>query len=147
VPTPLKPGPPQTEIDLAQVETAASIGCTLEEIAAIVKISKRTLIRRRKDPRFLEALERGQAKGRASLRKMQWDSAKAGNVTAQIWLGKQLLGQRSFEREEKPDVGAVTIPPLIIETYDPEADAVTPVDAAEPGVPEPGALPRPGSGS
>lgn len=31
--------------------------------------------------------------GKRSLRRMQWKSAKGGNATMQIWLGKQLLGQ------------------------------------------------------
>ena len=29
-----------------------------------------------------------------SLRRAQWKSAKSGNVTMQIWLGKQWLGQK-----------------------------------------------------
>ncbi len=130
---PQKPGPAKAEVSLAQVETLATIGCTLEEIAAVVGLSKRTLIRREKEAAFLAAIERGRAKGRASLRRMQWSSAAAGNVTAQIWLGKQLLAQRSFEREEK-DAGVVSIPPLIIETYDPNAEPPAPVDATEPGL-------------
>jgi transcriptional regulator with XRE-family HTH domain len=72
----------------------AAMGCTVEEIAAELRISKRTLMRRQKDPKFLESIERGKARGRATLRRLQWKSANAGNVTAQIWLGKQLLGQR-----------------------------------------------------
>lgn len=32
--------------------------------------------------------------GKASLRRMQFKSAEDGNVTMQIWLGKQMLGQR-----------------------------------------------------
>jgi hypothetical protein len=63
----------------------------------------------------LEALERGRAKGNISLRRMQWKAAEEGNITAMIWLGKQLLGQRSFEREEKNV--PLEIPPLIIQVY------------------------------
>jgi transcriptional regulator with XRE-family HTH domain len=116
----MKPGPPRTSVPLDQVETLASIGCTLEEIASVVGLSKRSLIRRRDDPRFLEAIESGRAKGRASLRRLQWAAAKSGNITAQIWLGKQLLGQRSYEREEKRDT--VEAPPLIIQTVSDEPE-------------------------
>ena len=137
----LKPGPPKKHIDLAVVEGLASLGCTFDELAAVVGLSKRSLIRRRADPRFLEALERGQAKGRVTIRRWQWKAAEAGNVTALIWLGKQLLGQRSFEREEKK-VAAVTIPPLIIQVYNDPTD-----EAAVPGIPEPGPLPGLGSGA
>lgn len=105
-----------------QAEAAASIGCTLEEIGSLVGLSKRTLIRRcKEDPAFHEAIKRGRAKGRATLRRWQWDAAKSGNVTAQIWLGKQLLGQRSFEREKK-EAAKQTAPPLIIETYPAEEE-------------------------
>ena len=31
--------------------------------------------------------------GKASLRRMQYGAANKGNVTMQIWLGKQYLGQ------------------------------------------------------
>ena len=31
---------------------------------------------------------------KASLRRMQYKAAEGGNVTAQIWLGKQILGQK-----------------------------------------------------
>lgn len=85
------------------------MGCTLDDIGRVVKLGKRTLIRRMGDAKFQEAIERGRAKGRCSLRKAQFDAALDGNVTAQIWLGKQLLNQRSFERPEpekppeKPD--------------------------------------------
>ncbi|MEO8373119.1 MAG: hypothetical protein ABI806_28295 [Candidatus Solibacter sp.] len=128
---PQKPGPAPAAVSLAQVETLASIGCTLEEIAAVVDLSKRTLIRRGKDAAFLEAIERGRAKGRASLRRMQWAAAAAGNVTAQIWLGKQLLAQRSFEREEKTDA-IVTAPPLIIQTYNDSSEPTAVADLPEP---------------
>jgi hypothetical protein len=31
---------------------------------------------------------------KASLRRIQWKLAEAGNATMCVWLGKQLLGQR-----------------------------------------------------
>lgn len=95
MPDPKKPtGRPSITVDAEKVELMAAMGCTVEEIAAELRISKRTLMRRQKDPKFLESIERGKARGRATLRRLQWKSANAGNVTAQIWLGKQLLGQR-----------------------------------------------------
>ena len=104
-----------TAIDLNLVESLAGVGCTVEEIAAELRISARTLQRREKQKAFGAAMERGRARGRASLRRAQWKSAQAGNVTAQIWLGKQMLGQRSFERPE--DTQAAAPAPLIINTY------------------------------
>lgn len=78
-------------IDIDQVENLASIGCTQEEIAVVLKVSSRTL-QRRKDAH--EAIERGMHRLRTSLRRWQYEKAKDGNVAMLIWLGKQLLGQR-----------------------------------------------------
>jgi hypothetical protein len=88
-------GRPAIEFDLAQIEGLARIQCTDEEIAAAVGCSVDTLARRKvDDPAFMEALQRGKAKGRGSLRRLQWQRANGGSDTMLIWLGKQLLGQR-----------------------------------------------------
>jgi hypothetical protein len=120
-----KPGSAPKDVELTQVETLASIACTMDEIAAVIGLSKRQLIRRAKELKFGEAIQRGLSKGRASLRRMQWECARSGqgNVTALIWLGKQMLGQRSFEHE-KPAEGEA--PDLIIQVYPGEADAGKP---------------------
>jgi len=44
--------------------------------------------------KFAEAMERGRAKGRISVRRHQMKLLEAGNATMSVWLGKQLLGQR-----------------------------------------------------
>jgi len=50
--------------------------------------------KRRKEPAFKEAMERGKAMGRISVRRSQMKLLEAGSATMGIWLGKQLLGQR-----------------------------------------------------
>jgi hypothetical protein len=117
VPPPKKPtGRPRATVDLALVEKLAGIACTLEEIADVTGVSKSTLLRLGKQTDFSKAIQRGRSKGKVSLRRLQWQSAEgifetiedpAGkkkprrrmivppNVTAQIWLGKQMLGQRT----------------------------------------------------
>lgn len=52
------------EIDLEQVEKLAGIQCTDEEIAAFLHVSLSTIERRKRQPAFAEALERGKSKGR-----------------------------------------------------------------------------------
>jgi hypothetical protein len=42
---------------------------------------------------FREAMERGRAKGRISMRRAQLRMLENGNATMGIWLGKQYLGQ------------------------------------------------------
>jgi hypothetical protein len=84
-------GRPKKEIDYDKVEKLASIHCTQEEIATILELSVDTLQR---DPEFCGIYKRGLEKGRASLRRMQWKAAEAGDKTMLVWLGKQILGQR-----------------------------------------------------
>lgn len=86
---------PRKKIDPEQVRALAGIGCTHEEIAAVLKCSADTLTRR-----FADDLKEGKEHAKASLRRMQWEAAKKGNVTMMIWLGKQMLGQRDYQRLE-----------------------------------------------
>ncbi len=96
-----KGGRPRIQIDLAQVEALAQIGCTLDEIAAVLGVSVSTVDdRMSKDEGFQASHKKGSEHGKATLRRMQWNSARGGNVTMMIWLGKQLLGQKDQSRME-----------------------------------------------
>jgi len=81
------------EIDLVELEKLCFLHCTDDELAAFFGCSTRTIEKRRKDPAFQEAMERGKAKGRMSLRRTQLRLAEQSAAMA-IWLGKQCLGQR-----------------------------------------------------
>lgn len=88
-------GRPEAVIDPLQLEKLCTLQCTDEEIAAFFNVSTKTIQRRRSENQeFAETMERGKASGRISLRRAQYKAALGGNVTAQIWLGKQVLGQR-----------------------------------------------------
>ncbi len=80
---------PRREIDREQVKALAAIFCTVDEIAVIMKIGKRTLERNYKDE-----IETGRANACASLRREQWRAAQKGSAALLIWLGKQFLGQK-----------------------------------------------------
>jgi len=61
--------------------------------------------------------KKGMERGRASLRSFQFQLAKAGNPTMNIWLGKQYLGQSdrvqqeiSGELKTTPGINAVLSP-------------------------------------
>jgi len=56
-------------------------------------VSVRTIERRRKQRKFRDAMERGKAKGRISVRRLQMKLLEEGNATMGVWLGKQMLGQ------------------------------------------------------
>lgn len=67
----------------------ATIGCTGDEIAAVMGCSRDTI-----DRRFAELIKKGHEKRNASLRRTQYDVAvNKKNATMLIWLGKQFLGQ------------------------------------------------------
>jgi hypothetical protein len=109
---PEKAGRPKRAFDLAEVDKLASLHCTDEEIAAWFGVSPKTIQRRKKNPLFAERLERGRAEGKISLRRAQFKKALEGNVTAQIWLGKQILGQRDrWDIDHSGEVASKTILP------------------------------------
>ena len=82
-------------LDASKVEALAALQCTMEEIASGLGISRSTLDRRRdEDPELNAAIQKGRELGTRSLRRLQYDAAKNGNVTMQIWLGKQWLNQK-----------------------------------------------------
>lgn len=87
--SPSKGGRPPLELDESVIYQAAAILCTNEEIALLVGCSEDTLVRR-----FADLLKKGRAAGKMSLRRVQFKKALAGDTTAMIWLGKNILGQR-----------------------------------------------------
>jgi hypothetical protein len=90
-----------TEIDLTEVEKLGMLQCTDVEIAAWIGVTTRTIeYWRVKNPDFLEALERGKAKGRISVRRQQIKLLEDGNATMGVWLGKQILNQRDITATE-----------------------------------------------
>lgn len=82
-------GRPRKVVDEDRLRQLAANGCTMREIAAALDVSETTIY-----DNFSGALEKGRREGEISLRSLQWASARDGNVTMQIWLGKQLLGQK-----------------------------------------------------
>jgi hypothetical protein len=89
------PGHPSAVIDLLTVERAASIGCPVEDIAALLGIGRRTLYdHMERDPAVADAIEKGRGTGRATVRRMQWEKAQTGDTPMLIWLGKVLCGQK-----------------------------------------------------
>jgi len=83
----------RVDIDLSELERLCAIQATDEEIAAWFGVSTRTIERRRLEPEFAEVMERGKAKGRISIRRLQMKLLEEGNATMGVWLGKQILGQ------------------------------------------------------
>ncbi len=79
---------PRLQLDEALIERLAAIHCPLVEIAAALDCSVDTL-----RDNYSSIIDKGRARGKQTLRRIQWDAAQKGNVVMMIWLGKQLLGQ------------------------------------------------------
>lgn len=90
-----KGGRPKANVDPVLVYELATLHCTKQEIARIVGCSIETLY-----ARFSEVMQDGEAVGKRSLRRLQWQQAEKGNVHMLIWLGKQLLNQKDRSPEE-----------------------------------------------
>lgn len=94
---------PRLQLDEALIERLAAIHCPVVEIASAVNCSVDTL-----DRNYAELIAKGRARGRTSLRRMQWDAATKGNIVMMIFLGKQLLGQ-SDKLDQKIDATVETL--------------------------------------
>ena len=101
-----KMGRPKKEFDWDMIESLCRIHCTQKEIASVLKCDVDTLNNHSKEKfnlTFSEYYKRHCDEGKMSLRRMQWASAKKGNVTMQIWLGKQYIGQSDSPIAEDDD--------------------------------------------
>lgn len=93
-PTDVRPLGKAFAIDLETLKGVAEIGGTLDEVAAVLRISKRTLQRYiDDDERIAAAWGEGHGICKVTLRRVQWNLAIAGNPTMLVWLGKQILHQ------------------------------------------------------
>lgn len=82
-----------TEDALKLIENLSRIMCTDEEIASILGCSRDIFYNVDNEELYRQAIEKGKAQGKQSLRRQQWELAKKGNASMLIWLGKQWLGQ------------------------------------------------------
>lgn len=89
--------PAKDKINKEQFENLCNLWCTLIEISEFFGVSEDTLESWCKDTygeTFSDVYKRKNSRGKIALRRWQMKSAEKGNVTMQIWLGKQHLNQR-----------------------------------------------------
>lgn len=112
-----KGGRPRKEIDLQTLAQLVRIQCTAEECARFFAVSADTIDLRVKEngyAGFADFFENHSAEGKVSLRRLQWQSAQgargvAPSIAMQIWLGKQVLGQRDRNAVTGDDGGPVKL--------------------------------------
>ena len=88
--------PKKYNIDTSQVQKLASLGCTNSEMGDFFGCSPDLL-----EKSYSEYLTKGRAEQKIRLRQLQWKSAENGNVTMQIFLGKNMLGQQDKIEENQ----------------------------------------------
>lgn len=122
--TQARKGRKPVEIDLLELEKLSALHCTDEDIAGWFGVSTRTIESRRKKAVFAEAMQRGRARGRISVRRLQMKLLENGNGTMGVWLGKQILGQRDVITNEHVGSGGgpleVTVKPDLSRLSDQE---------------------------
>jgi len=103
-----KVGRPKVKINYDKLSAMVGLQATGEECSNELGIDYDTLnaaLKRDGHVNFSEYFKKGSSKGKISLRRAQFRSALEGaNVTMQIWLGKQYLGQtdKVIEEENTP---------------------------------------------
>jgi hypothetical protein len=118
---------PKKDLDPRLVKRLIGAGLSVEEVAAVLECSKRTL-----ETRFCAALKEGRTRRNARLRFRQFQAAMAGNTAMLIWLGKQYLGQRDRVADEHSGTDGK---PFEVHVYLPENGRDTKAEA-EPAVVE-----------
>ena len=107
-----KGGRPAKVIDYPKLEALCKIQCTGDECAAVLGMDYDTLntaLTRDGNGGFSDYRKEFANSGKASLRRLQFKAAEAGNVTMLIFLGKNLLGQRDQPEQEGHSPGTVSI--------------------------------------
>jgi hypothetical protein len=92
-----KVGRPKKEIDFDDLQKLCELNCTRDEICNFFEVDDKTLTARIIEAgydNFSAYYKKHLGTGKISLRRLQWQSAAKGNVSMQIWLGKQYLGQK-----------------------------------------------------
>ena len=90
-------------INQEHFEGMCRIQCTKDEMCAIFQVHEETLTKwchATYSVGFSDIYKKLSSTGKMSLRRQQFKSAEAGNITMQIWLGKQYLGQTDKVEEK-----------------------------------------------
>lgn len=111
-----KPGRPKILITaqmIRKAETLASKGLTKQQTAQCLGIGLSTLMEKQKEfPEFLEALKKGKAKGLATVTNALFQSAKNGNVVAQIFYLKNRDSDSWSDRRVNENIDRSATPEL-----------------------------------
>lgn len=91
-----KRGRPLKQFDLTEFHKLCELQCTIEEFAGWFECDTNTIdafCKREFGMNFSGVFAQKRGKGKIALRRVQMQTALAGNATMLIWLGKQYLDQ------------------------------------------------------
>ena len=94
-------------IDWDEVDRYLNAGCSGLSIASKIGVHSNTLYQRckiDKDVEFVKYRQQKISEGDDILRCAQFDNAKDGNTSMQIWLGKQRLGQKDKQETTQTNI-------------------------------------------
>lgn len=95
------------EIDPAKVEAYAAQGLTVKQIADCCDVSRSYFYTQMKDHADIkDSIKRGRSKGIGTITNSLFQSAKGGNVTAQIFYLKNRQPEKWRDRRRHEHVGA-----------------------------------------
>jgi hypothetical protein len=100
-----------TPQDISKIETMASFGLTIEKIAAVFGVDRKTMNRHTANsPALEEAIERGRAKAEFNVSKAAYDMAISGKVPAMtmFWLKCRAKWREVIPIEHSGEVGVKT---------------------------------------
>lgn len=89
------------ELDMQHVMNYARLGCSMAEIASLMDVNLDTILYKCRD-----AVERGRAMLKMSLRRKQYELAMSGHPGMLIWLGKNYLEQSDHVQFDVQAIGA-----------------------------------------
>jgi len=81
-------GHPFVKVDVDQLALLVKIGCTMDEIAEVLKVAKDTIERN-----YMPVVVAARKERNVAIRRKQYQLAMDGDRTMLVWLGKQWLGQ------------------------------------------------------
>lgn len=112
-------------LDLKKIQAFSQVGCTREEIAALLGIDEGWFNKQiTKDGDLEEAILTGFANFKQSLRSTQARLALSGHPAMLIWLGKQYLGQSDKQETKQETTVNVVLQRAVAELRELDKDTV-----------------------
>ena len=106
-------GRPKLQLNVNQIEKAASWGCTVPEIASLMECSEATI-----QQQFIGYVNKGCTSLHRSIKQKMVEKALAGDNTMLIWLSKNYLGFADKSEVQQRTTGDINVVVKVVEDDD-----------------------------